>query len=389
MNTKAIYWGIALGSCFLLSAASGAAKANEKSLPLNQSQSRVNSSFKLTKYQTSQMESPEIVSVQVEGDHVLCTFKEALPATYFVVPVYGDNIGIGEAIKDSAGNITGLSINLNSVASSSESPETIAQNLFIRVVDTDTGIIENFPIENQELSDIFLTVSKLLEVQTPSTGDTVMTGKATPNTPIRISTYVDLDKMEVIAQGQSDANGNFSITLPTTVSGYTSYEIISTGKYGEECKRRVVSQPQKDGENLFSNPDFVNKGEGWITSLTQQEITPSEDPEQGTNFKTTTPTGRMGAVQYKVAEDANVLKVSMDVNVHNLGSDSLHEIALGEVRTDGLIGSFSKEVTLTEADLNQWIHLEYMVPGNLGVVPVGFVTTGISNMEVKNVQLTA
>lgn len=53
----------------------------------------------------------------------------------------------------------------------------------------------------------------------------------------------------------------------------------------------------------------------------------------------------------------------------------------------GMDVSTSKTFEVSEKELDHWIHLEYDLPLS-HVIPIGITTHHISNMDVKDVQLT-
>lgn len=384
---KIIYTAIALGSLVVLNANQEKFQADQITPNQNWNSTIVNQN------QTREDVNPMITSVDVNTQEgmIYCYLTTPIPSNYSSFFTFGDHLNLGSQLTDDSGNITGYSISLSDLAQMSYAPSEISKNINIRLLNNTTSKITDFSVDNQELKDIINNISQVHTVNPVYSGDKVISGTATPNTNIYIATYTDLDKEAVIAQGQSDENGNFNISLTEPILGYSFFTVMSIGKYYESDSENVITQIKDTNENLFLNTTFTNQAKGWITTGAQQTITPSTDTDTQVNFKTLSSYAHVGAVQYKTTQNNQKMKMSMDIRINSLPDLEYGDpsVILGTVEPGGVqISNTYNKFAFSEMDLGKWIHLEYDVSTQSFNLPVGFTTYNITDIDVKNVSLT-
>lgn len=380
---KIIYTAIAIGSLAVLNTNQEKIQAEQVTTASNQKSSFV------TQNLAKEDINPKITSVKdSHADILYCYLDKPIPKSYATALYFGNSTLLGNSIQNGDGETIGYSISYSSLAKMSFTGSEIAKKLTILTINTTTSEVSYFPVDYQELKDIISNISQIYTVNPLHSGDTTISGTATPNTKISILTYTNLFEEKLIAQGQSDEKGNFNFSVSEPIPGYSGFIVKSVGKHNENDVETIISQPKDINENLFLNPTFTDQAKSWITIGAQQNITPSTDTQ--VNFKAIENTYvHLGAVQYKCTPSNKKMKLSMDVKINStLDFENTPYVTIGNVTPGGLMGASIKHFYFSKTDLNKWVHLEYDLSTENIILPVGFTTRFIKDMDVKNLKLT-
>ena len=333
--------------------------------------------------------STEISDVVTLGNGLMdVLITNPVPEQYIASLLYNtnssNNMFLGSAFKYDNQTI-GFHIDLNQLTS--EHNEIISTYIMIADITTfESCFIE---VSNDKLNYV---LSDYLKIDSPSemvSSSPELSGFCSKMLDMYLNEreftldgdYVNLSKQP------PETTGEFKFTLPYGFKGNRILYVTGTGRYGEKAIAETKIISASTDENLFYNPEMKYNADMWFDTGVDQHV--AYYPEY-TNFSLNQANGHLGLHQSMTLEKGRTYTLSFEAKANEFFSSpsNLNQIQFG-MTTAGAAGIGENSMVTPALDVWELHSYTFVYAFDFDLVPVGFSTWGIKNMDIRNMKLLA
>ncbi|PEX02334.1 hypothetical protein COD78_29005 [Bacillus cereus] len=247
-----------------------------------------------------------------------------------------------------------------------------------------------------EFNQLVREKATLFSMNTTNSESSLISGKAGAGQKVKVSIWSGFSFEDTLLVGESVANeqGEWSIIPDSYLLPGRILEVEVIGKNGDVLNNtdQIIKPANKDS-NYFDNGSFQKGISGWYTLPEDNQI--FEQTIDGGRFKVANSNvDILSATQHSMQFEANqAYNVSFDIKVNEFIKDApLSIIYMGNLylgRTPLPEESFYRLYNFVGKEPGEWIHVEEETTGWYDeLAPVGFITEGIADFEIKNIKFT-